>query len=102
MPNLREGHQMNRRLAKAVIAAFRDDNAGTLRGLFAPFEERDWLRCMEWLHTSGLALYFLARTKTLGIADVMPARILQELETGYAENTVRTEDMFNEFVTINM
>jgi hypothetical protein len=102
MPNQREGYQMNRRLAKTVIAALRDDDAEILRARFAPFEERDWLRCREWLHTSGLALYFLARAGTLGIEDVMPVRILRELEGSYAENRVRTEDMFNEFVTINM
>jgi hypothetical protein len=93
---------MNQRLATTVITAFHEDNAGILRECFAPFEERDWSHCREWLHTSGLALYFLARAKALGIEDVMPGEILRELETSYAENRVRTEDMFNEFVKVNM
>jgi len=93
---------MNRRLAKTVIAAFRDEEEGTLRARLAQFQEGDWLRCMEWLHTSGLALYFFARIRALRMQDVMPARILHDLDCSYAENRLRTEDMFNEFVTINM
>jgi len=93
---------MNRRLAKAVVAAFRDENPETLHERFAPFGEREWLRSREWLHTSGLALYFLARARALGIEDVMPTVILSGLDKNLAENCVRTEDLFNEFVKINM
>lgn len=93
---------MNRRLAKAVIAVFQDDSAESFRGLFAPFDEREWLRSKEWLHTSGLALYFHARATELGIEDVIPVRFLHELEGNHAENRVRTEDLFREFVKINM
>ena len=93
---------MNRRLAKAIIAAFKDNEAATLRSNFAPFEERDWLRCREWLHTSGLALYFLDRVKALGAQSVIPAAVLYELEENLAENRVRGEDLFREFATINM
>jgi hypothetical protein len=93
---------MNRRLAKAVVAAFHDENPDTLRGRFAPFGEREWSRSMQWLHTSGLALYFLARAKALGIEDVMPAEILNGLDKNLVQNRERTEDLFNEFVKINM
>jgi hypothetical protein len=93
---------MNRRLAKAVVAVFFGNNPETLRERFAPFGEREWSRSREWLHTSGLALYFLARARALGIEDVMPAGILNGLDKNLAENRMRTEDMFNEFVKINM
>jgi len=93
---------MNRQLAAAIVATLRGHQEESLRGRFAPFHEREWFRSKEWLHTSGLALYFLARARTLGIEDVMPARILRELEESHAENRVRTEDMFSEFVKINM
>src|ERR1035437_7498917 len=102
MRTQREGGQMNRQLAAAIVATLRDHQEESLRGRFAPFHEREWFRSKEWLHTSGLALYFLARASTLGIEDVMPARILRELEESHAENRVRTEDMFSEFVNINM
>jgi hypothetical protein len=93
---------MNRQLAKTVVATFRDESPAILRERFSRFGERGWLRNREWLHTSGLALYFLARAKALGIEDVMPAGILNGLDGNLTENRVRTEDLFNEFVKLNM
>jgi len=93
---------MNRQLAKAIVAAFRDGEIETVRGGLAHFDESDWMSTAEWLHTSGLALYFLARAKALGIEDVIPAKIMHRLEGNYNENRARTEDMFREFVKINM
>jgi hypothetical protein len=93
---------MNRRLGKAVIATLSDDRPETLRRRFAPFDEREWLRGKEWLHTSGLALYFLGCARALGIEDVMPAAILNGLDKNLAENRVRTQNLFSEFVKINM
>jgi len=102
MTNQRKEDLMNRRLAKAVVTTFRDDSAESLRGLFALFDEREWLCSKEWLHTSGLALYFLARARKLGIEDVIPMHLLREMERSHAENRVRTEDLFNEFAIINI
>jgi hypothetical protein len=92
---------MNRRLAAAVIAAFQNGPVEMHRARLAAFEDRDWMRTAEWLHTSGLALYFLQRTKLMGIEDVMPAILLRGLEQNHAENRVRTDDLFGEFVRIN-
>jgi len=93
---------MDRRLGQAIIAAFRDDEAGMVRGSFVPFHEREWTRTKHWLHTSGLALPFLARVKKLGIHDAVPAAVLLEFEKNYIDNRVRTADLFNEFTRINM
>jgi hypothetical protein len=93
---------MNRQLAKAIVAAFRDGEIETIRGGFAHFDESDWTSTTEWLHTSGLALYFLARAKALGIEDVIPMKTVRGLEANYEENRARTADMFSEFVRINM
>ena len=93
---------MNRQLAKAVVAAFREPEVEPDRCGFAHFDEPDWMSITEWLHTSGLALYFLARAKALGIEDAIPAKTLHCLEANYAENSVRTADLFSEFVKINM
>jgi len=97
-----EEGEMNRRLATEIIGAFREERINVLRDRFAPFDEREWLQNKEWLHTSGLALPFLARVRELGIADIMPAQVLDELEHNHAQNRVRTEDLFDEFVKINM
>ncbi len=93
---------MNRQLTQAVIAAFRGDDAAALRSRFAHFEERDWMRTAEWLHTSGLALYFIARAAKLGIEDAMPPRLVHDLAGNLAENRTRNADLFSEFVRINM
>jgi hypothetical protein len=93
---------MNRRLAAAVLGAFREERADVLRGRLAEFEERDWMGTAEWLHTSGMALYFLERAKALGMEDAMPARLLCGLEESQAENRVRTADLFGEFVRVNV
>jgi Uncharacterised nucleotidyltransferase len=93
---------MNRALAAAIVDAFLDRPADTIRGSFAPFRAQDWLRTSRWLHTSGLALYFLRRAREAGIVDVMPANVFRELEECHRENRARTEDLFGEFVTVNM
>jgi hypothetical protein len=93
---------MNRQLAEAVIAAFGDEDAQTVRERLARFDERDWMRTAKWLHTSGLALYFLARATKLGVEDAMPSRMVHELAVNLAENRARNADLFSEFVRINM
>jgi hypothetical protein len=93
---------MSHRLPGAIVATFGIDDAKTVRESFASYDEREWLRSREWMHTSGLALYFLARAKRLGIEEVMPQRMLSGLEENLADNRVRTNALFNEFVKVNM
>jgi Uncharacterised nucleotidyltransferase len=93
---------MNRGLAEAVVDALRSEPADVLRQRFEAFHEQDWSRSSNWLHTSGLALYFLSRVRELGIVEVLPPRVLRELEDAHSENRARTEAMFDEFVRVNM
>jgi len=92
---------MNRQLAEAVVAAFRTDDPEAVRWLFTAFSEREWKRTTQWLHSSGLALYFLDRMTALGTEDVMPSALVHQLSLNLAENRVRTADMFEEFVRLN-
>jgi hypothetical protein len=92
---------MNRQLAEAVVAAFRTGKNETARRRFEGFRDRDWARTRKWLHTSGMALYFLDRATRLGIEDVMPAQLVHELSVNVAENRVRTADLFEEFARLN-
>lgn len=92
---------MNRRLAGAILTTFRKEQADGLRARFAPFAERDWASTADWLHTSGLALYFVGRVKALCIEDVIPTRMLRALEENQAQNCVRTADLFDEFTRVN-
>jgi hypothetical protein len=93
---------MDRRLAEAVIASFRDDRAQIVRAQLASFDEHSWTVSKDWLDTSGLALYFLARAKALAIEDVIPSDLLRCLEENHVYNRDRTDDMFGEFVKINV
>jgi hypothetical protein len=93
---------MNRELAAAVAGAFREQPTAALRESFEPFHEQDWSRTSHWLHTSGLALYFLRCARELGVVDVMPLRIRRELEDSHAANRARTDALFDEFVKINV
>lgn len=92
---------MNRNLASAVVRAFHSDRAELVREHLAPFPVREWQRTLEWLHTSGLALYLLDRVHALQIEDAVPQIILQGLEANRLENQARTEALFNEFARIN-
>jgi len=92
---------MNRQLAKAVAGAFCTDSAKDVRRMFEGFSERDWTRTRVWLHTSGMALYFLDRATMLGIKDVMPDSLVHELSVNLAENRIRTADLFEEFSRLN-
>jgi hypothetical protein len=93
---------MDRRFQKAVVSAFRDEDAERIRGSFAPFDERDWLRGSRWLHTSGLALYLLRRTRELGVEHVIPTPIRHGLELNLEQNRKRTQYLFSEFKRINI
>ena len=92
---------MNRRLAEAVIAIFRDDDEAARRGQLAAFKVHGWRRSLHWLDASGLALYFLNRLKSLGVADAVPQEVITELGSRLADNQQRTADLFDEFLRVN-
>src|SRR5580698_3865834 len=92
---------MNRRLAAVVINCFQDATSATHYTLLAEFKLRDWTRSYRWLDESGLALYFLARIKELGIEDAIPVKVLLRLEENFANNRKRTAKLFEEFIDLN-
>jgi len=92
---------MDRQLAKAVVAAFCTDEPEIARRQLEGFRERDWTRTRGWLHTSGMALYFLDRATRLGIEDVMPDALVHELSMNLAENRGRMAGLFEEFSRLN-
>jgi Uncharacterised nucleotidyltransferase len=92
---------MNRRLAEAVVATFRDDDEGIARRRLAGFRVHDWRRSLHWLDASGLALYFLDRLKSLGLEQDLPPEILAGLRSRLTDNRQRTADLFAELLRIN-
>ncbi len=91
----------NRALPEAVLATFGEDDRAAHGKRLDCFTVREWRRCLHWLDTSGLALYFLNRITSLGLEEYVPVEVLGQLQQRFKDNRLRTKDLFDEFVLIN-
>ena len=87
-------------LTRAIVAAFRSDDAKTIRESLSAFTADDWSHSYGWLDVSGLELYLFGQLKQLGIVDVLPSEVLHGMERRYADNTVRMAGLFSEFIRV--
>lgn len=81
-------------LKQAIVASFALSRDEALRRL-SGFREDDWQSVLWWLDISGMAIYFLDRTRVLG-AETVPHVIRESLEQRLQANRARTDALMQE------
>jgi Uncharacterised nucleotidyltransferase len=92
---------MHRSLAEAVLKTFRDDTDQEHGAVLASFPLSVWTANYFWLDASGLALYFLDRVRELELEATVPVEVRRRLEQNLADNRLRTEDTFAEWMRVD-
>ena len=90
----------DRNVVEAVVATFCEP-VERVRTLLLPLRARQWERTYYWLDASGMALYFLDRVKSDGMADAVPASVIARLEQNFTDNRDRSANTFREFAGLN-
>src|ERR1700761_7457828 len=88
-------------LQAAIVAAFTPIASEELACTLGGYSARDWRGLGNWPHASGLALYFLDELKFRGIANALPADLLQGFLWNQVDNRERTAALAREFVSLN-
>ena len=87
---------MNRALAKRIVARLSCSDSHNIH--FDEFLPRDWEHTFSWLHGSGLTFHLFRQIEN---DKSVPAGIRSRLKSDLASNTLRMNDMFGEFKSIN-
>jgi hypothetical protein len=86
-------------LRQAVLFTLCEFDHATCDGLLN-LSNREWTCLLQWLDTSGLALYFFERLTHCGQLEILPTSVLTRLTHNLAENQERTTEMIAESVAI--
>jgi hypothetical protein len=62
---------------------------------------KQWQPLLNWLDTSGLALYFLDRISDLEVCTMLPPSVLARLQQNLADNQARTRAMMIEWTALH-
>ena len=86
-------------IREAALLLFCDPLPGQC-GQLGVLSGGEWRSLLRWLDTSGLALYFLARTIELGVCEMLPPGVLARLQQNLIDNTERMRGMIDESVAV--
>jgi len=87
-------------LRNAVLCCF-SQSAIESTSLLSTFKEKQWRANLQWLDTSGLALYLLGHLVQQNQLDLLPARILERLQQNLTDNTARNTGLLTEAIEIS-
>jgi len=86
-------------MREATVLSFCDplpDKCLQLVGL----SSQEWMRLLEWLDISGLALYFLDRVVEMQLSHLLPSSVIERLHQNLIDNSGRMRGIIAESVAI--
>lgn len=86
-------------IREAALLFFRDPLPEPCARLWV-LSDGEWRSLLQWLDTSGLALYFLARAMDLDLCEMLPPGVLARLQQNLIDNAERTRGMMDESIAI--
>ena len=92
---------MKRTVADNIVEFLSFSGPGDSIPVLKRVSHRDWERALLWLDDTGLAFYFLQKLRDTNSADVIPSALLSRLETNFAANHRRVENMSRRFEALN-
>jgi hypothetical protein len=84
---------------KAILLTFLQGTTTDLEAL-TKLDDRGWLRLLQWLDISGLALYFLEELERRRLCGLLPSNVLSHLSTNARNNLARTRGMIEESIAV--
>jgi len=93
---------VNRGLARKIIDCLpvAGPAESDLAGLQS-WSRKSWAATLPWLHTSGIALYFLRTLQERSEEHVLPPEVRVRLERNQADQNLRVAAMTEEFAALN-
>jgi hypothetical protein len=87
-------------LRQAALLIFCDPPPEACRSL-ERLSDVEWLKLLQWLDTSGLALYFLERMTELNRSHILPPDVSARLQQNLLDNAARIEGLIAEMSRIH-
>jgi hypothetical protein len=86
-------------MREAVFLSFREPAPANIQSLLR-LSSAEWRKLLCWLDLSGLSLYLLDRMERLGLCDLLPTWVVEDLRQKANDNKQRTAGMVRESVAI--